>query len=1021
MPLDASWAGNPPAHKCALSPRPVGFRRPGFSFAAPQPPAFARAQPAAHPMSLLDPLAALGRWFARGLVRFYYPRIEIEGAERIPAEGPLLLVANHPNSLIDPVLLGVAAKRPVRLLAKAPLFEVPVFGTALRAAGMIPAYRGADDPKAVKRNLDSLAAAARALAEPGSDAVVGIFPEGKTHDAPRLAQVKSGAARLASQAVAAGAKTLRVVPVALNYERKEKFRSAVWIRVGEPVDASAWLAEHGGDEHAAMRALTPELDRRLRRDLIDLDDPAWENLLDDVEWLLPRQSHRAAAGLAALRVRKQVADALNHFHRAEPERARAAADRVSAHAASLHALGLDAGARLLHERGPRLALRLSRDAFGAWAGGAFALWGLALHLVPFGVSRLVAALLGRGDRATLALWRLLFGAALLLGWYALLALAAAAYFQPWVVVLLSALAPASALFGVRWLRVQRGRARAWFAELRLLFDRERAAALRAEHAAIAELLEKFAADWAGQPAARPARADASPAPRRLRLVRPPAWVTIILAAACASLVVGASAWIWHDHPLEWRRTDSPALHQLAPERLAADLDRDERALSGVIAGIADLEKNFRAFEAGLESGTRSYYRQADDDEIRRMVVGFLALRDATLRTAWTYERHGQLYPGPARERAARLHAVALVLSYDLAARFVAAFDGKPLAQKKLNEAEPRWNLPPDTYDTLAAALVSREYRRLLALALASAAWSSAEPAPDNFRPALDAALLRLASAETGWLRQKLAARADEVRDLAGAGFYRASSWVSTLIGDARLRAPREGHALISHAQFEELRSRLRPGDILIERRNWYLSNAFLPGYWPHAALYVGTTDDLRALGVADDPRVAKKLAAFASPDALGHPHAVIEAMSEGVVFTSAEHSVGEADGVAVLRPRVDDAARREIIARAFDHAGKPYDFDFDFFSADKLVCTELVYRSVAGYVDLPLVDILGRRTLPALEVVRHALTPAGREKLEFIALLDGDESAGLARWADEKTLADTLSRPALTWLQPRRP
>ena len=980
-------------------------------------------------MPLLDPLAALGRWFARGLVRFYYPRIEIEGAERIPATGPVLLIANHPNSLIDPVLLGVVARRPVRLLAKAPLFTVPVFGSALRAAGMIPAYRGADDPKAVKRNLDSLAAAARALAE--NDAVVGIFPEGKTHDAPRLAQVKSGAARLALQAVAAGAKDLRVVSVALNYERKEKFRSTVWIRLGEPVDVAAWLAAHGGEEHAAMRALTPELDRRLRRDLIDLDDPAWENLLDDVEWLLPRQSHRVAAGLDAIRLRKQVADALNHFHRTDPERAKAAAARVSAHAAALHSLGLDAGARLLHERGPRLVLRLLRDAVGAWAGGAFALWGLAIHLVPFGLSRMVAKLLGRGDRATLALWRLVFGAFLLLAWYAVLALAAAAYFQPWVVILLCVLAPSSALFGLRWFRVQRTRARAWLAELRLLLDRKRAAALRAEHAAIGELLSAFAAEWTASSGlkSQPSALDPSSASSGFRsqlsslssrLVRPPAWVAATLSAACAALVLGAAYWIYHDHPLEWRRTDSPALHDLAPERLAADLDRDERALSGVIDGIADLEKNFRSFEAGLASGERSYYRQADDDEIRRMVVTFLALRDATLRSAWTYERHGQLAPGPDRDRAARLHAVALILSYDLAARFVAAFEEKPLSQKKLNEAEPRWNLPSDTYDTLAAALGHREYRRLLDRALASGAWSTAEPMPENFRPALDAALARLASADTGWLRQKVASRANEVRDLAGGGFYRASSFVSTLVGDARLRAPRQGRALISHAQLDELRGKLRPGDILIERRNWYLSNAFLPGYWPHAALYVGTADELRALGLADDPRVAKKLGPFAAPDALGHAHAVIEATSEGVIFTSAEHSIGEADGVAVLRPRVDDAARREIIARAFDHSGKPYDFDFDFFSADKLVCTEVVYRATAGHVDLPLVEVLGRRTLPALEVVRYALTPAGREQLEFIALLDGDEHAGHAVWADEKALADSLDRPALTWLQSRR-
>src|SRR5690606_23603639 len=136
-------------------------------------------------------------------------------------------------------------------------------------------------------------------------------------------------------------------------------------------------------------------------------------------------------------------------------------------------------------------------------------------------------------------------------------------------------------------------------------------------------------------------------------------------------------------------------------------------------------------------------------------------------------------------------------------------------------------------------------------------------------------------------------------------------------------------------------------------------------------LYVGTAEEIRALGLDKDPRVAPHLARFGGSDEAGHRFAVIEAVSEGVIFTSLEHSAGEADAVAVLRPKLPEADVREAIARAFSHAGKPYDFDFDFFSSDRLVCTEVVHRSDAGRIDFPLADILGRKTLPALEIVRH--------------------------------------------------
>src|SRR5688572_17385058 len=269
----------------------------------------------------------LARRMVRWLVRQFYPRLEISGAARVPQSGPVLLCANHANSLLDPVLVGIAARRPVRFLAKAPLFEVPVLGALIRALGMLPAYRGSDDARQVRRNLESLDTASQALID---GQAMGIFPEGKSHDAAQVETVRSGAARIAVGAAEGGAKGVQVVPVGINYEHKERFRSGVWVNIGEPIDVDRWMADHGGDSRPAMRALTTELETRLRGVAIHLDEPTWEPFLGDLEVLAPPQ--RNAGGKAApVRQRKYVADAMNHFAATDRPRAAAVAADIAAY------------------------------------------------------------------------------------------------------------------------------------------------------------------------------------------------------------------------------------------------------------------------------------------------------------------------------------------------------------------------------------------------------------------------------------------------------------------------------------------------------------------------------------------------------------------------------------------------------------------------------------------------------------------------------------------------------------------
>jgi hypothetical protein len=146
---------------------------------------------------------------------------------------------------------------------------------------------------------------------------------------------------------------------------------------------------------------------------------------------------------------------------------------------------------------------------------------------------------------------------------------------------------------------------------------------------------------------------------------------------------------------------------------------------------------------------------------------------------------------------------------------------------------------------------------------------------------------------------------------------------------------------------------------------------------------------------------------------------IVEALSEGVVCASMEHSIGGGDAVAVLRPRLPPEKIKEAIARGFSHMGKDYDFEFDFFSTDKIVCTELVFRAYDGDIQFTLVDVMGRKTLPAIEIVRKHATERGspRQQLDFIAFLDGDEATGSASFRDEDAFIGTLKRPGLDWLQ----
>lgn len=215
-------------------------------------------------------LYALLRQLSRIALGWYYRRIEIAGVERVPRAGPLLVVANHPNALMDPMLVATAIPRRLTFTGKATLFENPLLRRFLSAVGVVPLRRVSDELKRrgstprdadPRRNTEAFRAILAAL---GEGRAVLIFPEGKSHDDPAIAPLKTGAARLALQAVGEGASSLGILPVGLVFEDKAEPRTRVLVEIGPALPVGEWLAADRAGDAGRVERLTAEIDRRLR-------------------------------------------------------------------------------------------------------------------------------------------------------------------------------------------------------------------------------------------------------------------------------------------------------------------------------------------------------------------------------------------------------------------------------------------------------------------------------------------------------------------------------------------------------------------------------------------------------------------------------------------------------------------------------------------------------------------------------------------------------------------------------------
>lgn len=342
-------------------------------------------------------------------VRSFY-QFRVEGATP-PAEGPVLFVGNHPNSLVDPGFVAAAAGRPVRFLAKAPLFTDRTIGWLIRASGSIPVYRKQDDPALMGRNRSLFEAVHQALEQ---DSAVGIFPEGLSHSEPSMAELRTGAARISLGAAGRMGHDFPIVPVGMILREKERFRSEAYALVGEPVN---WddLRSCGEDDVDAVRELTRRIDAALREVTLNVEN--WEDLpiLQCAEALYAAELGLEQEPGDRVRRLRQMSETLSRLRRSDPASIEDLYRSVEQFSRTLEALGI--GAAEL-DTVPRL-----RTAF-TWAvrrtallvvGGPIAAAGSILLFVPYRLTRWVADQPGldQDERAT---WKIMAGTLSYLVW-----------------------------------------------------------------------------------------------------------------------------------------------------------------------------------------------------------------------------------------------------------------------------------------------------------------------------------------------------------------------------------------------------------------------------------------------------------------------------------------------------------------------------------------------------------------------------------------------------------------------------
>lgn len=260
----------------------------------------------------------------RFALKQYFKHINVYFEKPLPEDRPVLFVANHQSAFMDALVVGSLCGKPLHFVSRGESFNTGWKRFFLKRLNMHPIYRKEFTPELAKYNPAAINAFQRLLV--GGQSIL-IFPEGVSATTPRLAPIKTGAARIAIGAHIASiwAEPPVVVPVGLNYTNPHQFRSEVTLNFGPAIELEEYADQFLENEWDAIQSLTDKIESELNRLTLVIEEEELEEVVKTVEEvykeeLLQKGGISKSEWKRVFKTKKEIIQAAQYFKKQFPFR-----------------------------------------------------------------------------------------------------------------------------------------------------------------------------------------------------------------------------------------------------------------------------------------------------------------------------------------------------------------------------------------------------------------------------------------------------------------------------------------------------------------------------------------------------------------------------------------------------------------------------------------------------------------------------------------------------------------------------